>query len=69
MIDGLSAQLQLYARLTATIESKNFLNRIEDMQQASVNGIKNQFPFIEATGVTCHPVIFAFSYVFILTMV
>lgn len=54
-------QLQLLAQLIATVESKNFLNRVEDMQLASNNGNSNQFPFREATGITCHLVIFAFS--------
>ncbi|KAK4740840.1 hypothetical protein SAY87_024428 [Trapa incisa] len=43
----------LYARLIATVESKNFLNQIEDMQQASANGNSDQFPFREATGEDC----------------
>ncbi|KAK4758311.1 hypothetical protein SAY87_019612 [Trapa incisa] len=40
----------LYAHLIATVESRNFLNRIEDMQHASANGKSHQFPFREATG-------------------
>ncbi|XP_015867098.2 uncharacterized protein LOC107404634 isoform X2 [Ziziphus jujuba] len=38
----------LCARLVATVDSKNFLPRIKSLQQASVDGTGNQFPFKEA---------------------
>ena len=43
-------QLQLYARLVATVDSEHFLARLKSLQQASVNGISYEFPFKEATG-------------------
>lgn len=44
-------QLQLYARLVATVDSEHFLARLKSLQQASVNGISYEFPFKEATGI------------------
>ncbi|KAF8023628.1 hypothetical protein BT93_F0972 [Corymbia citriodora subsp. variegata] len=40
----------LYAHLVATVDSKDFLNRIKEFQLASINGGGNEFPFREATG-------------------
>ncbi|KAI6690900.1 hypothetical protein NL676_027728 [Syzygium grande] len=40
----------LYAHLVTTVDSKDFLNRIKEFQQASINGAGNEFPFREATG-------------------
>lgn len=40
----------LYSRLVATVDSENFLARIKSLQQESVKGTWNQFPFKVATG-------------------
>ncbi|KAL3736685.1 hypothetical protein ACJRO7_025601 [Eucalyptus globulus] len=40
----------LYTHLVATVDSKDFLNRIKEFQQASIHGATNEFPFREATG-------------------
>ncbi|KAF5442505.1 hypothetical protein F2P56_035153 [Juglans regia] len=39
----------LYARLVATVDSEQFLTRLNSLQQASVNGTSNEFPFKEAS--------------------
>ncbi|KAG6650248.1 uncharacterized protein LOC122314380 [Carya illinoinensis] len=39
----------LYARLVATVDSEQFLTRLSSLQQASVNGTSNEFPFKEAS--------------------
>lgn len=48
--EGFVMWLQLYAHLVTTVDSKDFLNRIKEFQQASINGAGNEFPFREATG-------------------
>ncbi|CAK7346994.1 unnamed protein product [Dovyalis caffra] len=40
----------LYSRLVATVDSENFLTKLNSLQQASVNETSIQFPFKEATG-------------------
>ncbi|KAM7253316.1 hypothetical protein ACFE04_025934 [Oxalis oulophora] len=40
----------LYARLAATVDSENFMNKLKDLQQQTIQGTNNQFPFKEATG-------------------
>lgn len=47
-------QLQLYARLITTVDSKNFVSQLKSLHQASADGTIVEFPFKEATGVSIY---------------
>lgn len=53
--------MQLYARLVATVDSKDFLARIKSFHQATLDGNGNMFPFREATG--CQPNLIVIEYI------
>ncbi|KAI4389163.1 hypothetical protein MLD38_001419 [Melastoma candidum] len=44
----------LYARLVGAVDSDDFLDRIEELQHASSDGVGTGFPFREATGADIH---------------
>ncbi|KAJ7965582.1 Elongation factor 4 [Quillaja saponaria] len=44
----------LYDRLVANLSSEDYLTRLKSLQQETVNGTENQFPFKEATGLDFH---------------